>query len=208
MGLADELWKLQEMHQRGELSDEEYARAKAAVLSGAMPGAGGQLEDLSRQMDEVARRQEVADIDRAWDQERLQFLATGTRGGTHDAHGHYVGGTPYQYIPSRGGSIGTGIFAAVVGVIWMIFTARIGGGCFALFGLVFIAFGIGMAVYNYNKAASYEEAHARYLRRRARALGEDAQVPFQNEPQQERQREEQGEERPWDDQPPDWRVQR
>jgi hypothetical protein len=36
MALADELWKLQELHQRGELSDDEYARAKAAVLAGLL----------------------------------------------------------------------------------------------------------------------------------------------------------------------------
>jgi hypothetical protein len=180
MGLADELWKLQEMHQRGELSDDEYARAKAAVLAGTAPAEGGQLEELSRQMDDVARRQEVADIDRAWDRECENYMATGTSGGTHDAQGHYVGGTPYRYIPTPGGSIGMGVFAAIAGVIWMVFAAGIGAGSFALFGVVFIAFGIGIAVYNYNKAASYQEARARYLRRRAKALGEDAASPFQD----------------------------
>jgi hypothetical protein len=195
MGLADELWKLQEMHQRGELSDDEYARAKAAVLAGIAPGEGGQLGELSRQMDEVARRQELADIDRAWDRERENYFATGTSGGTHDAHGHYVGGTPYRYIPTRGGSVGMGVFAAVAGLIWMVFASSIGAGPFALFGLVFIAFGIGVAVYNYNKAAGYEDAHARYLRRRAKALGEDPTSPFQNE----------APEGGWEDQPPEGR---
>ena len=56
MGLADELWKLQEMHQRGELSDDEYAQAKAAVLAGTAPDEGGQLDQLSRQIDDVAQR--------------------------------------------------------------------------------------------------------------------------------------------------------
>lgn len=34
MSLPDELAKLDELHQRGALSDDEYARAKARVLSG------------------------------------------------------------------------------------------------------------------------------------------------------------------------------
>jgi putative oligomerization/nucleic acid binding protein len=34
MGVADELEKLSTLHDSGELSDEEYARAKDAVLSG------------------------------------------------------------------------------------------------------------------------------------------------------------------------------
>ena len=39
MSVSDELGKLGELHQRGVLSDEEFARAKARVLNGtAMPG--------------------------------------------------------------------------------------------------------------------------------------------------------------------------
>jgi phage shock protein PspC (stress-responsive transcriptional regulator) len=34
MSLSDELAKLEELHQRGALSDDEYARAKARVLAG------------------------------------------------------------------------------------------------------------------------------------------------------------------------------
>ena len=40
MSLSDELGKLDELHQRGALSDEEFARAKARVLNnGAAPRA-------------------------------------------------------------------------------------------------------------------------------------------------------------------------
>ena len=35
MTISDELAKLQDLHQRGALSDEEFARAKARVLEGA-----------------------------------------------------------------------------------------------------------------------------------------------------------------------------
>ena len=38
MSMSDELRKLGELHQRGVLSDEEFSRAKARVLSGAAPG--------------------------------------------------------------------------------------------------------------------------------------------------------------------------
>jgi hypothetical protein len=45
MSVSDELGKLGDLHQRGLLSDEEFARAKARVLEGATaaggaPGAG------------------------------------------------------------------------------------------------------------------------------------------------------------------------
>ena len=35
MSVSDELGKLGDLHQRGQLSDEEFARAKARVLEGA-----------------------------------------------------------------------------------------------------------------------------------------------------------------------------
>lgn len=35
MSLSDELTKLHELHQRGAMSDDEFARAKARVLGGA-----------------------------------------------------------------------------------------------------------------------------------------------------------------------------
>ena len=39
MALSDELGKLQELHQRGGLTDAEFARAKARLLDGdALPG--------------------------------------------------------------------------------------------------------------------------------------------------------------------------
>ncbi len=39
MALSDELAKLQELHQRGGLTDDEFARAKARLLDG--PAAAG-----------------------------------------------------------------------------------------------------------------------------------------------------------------------
>ncbi|HEX6018080.1 MAG TPA: PspC domain-containing protein, partial [Burkholderiaceae bacterium] len=39
MTLSDELTKLQELHQRGVLTDEEFARAKARLLDGSTAAA-------------------------------------------------------------------------------------------------------------------------------------------------------------------------
>lgn len=40
MTISDELARLGELHQRGVLSDDEFARAKARVLSGSAPAGG------------------------------------------------------------------------------------------------------------------------------------------------------------------------
>ena len=43
MTMSDELTRLQELHQRGALTDEEFSRAKARVLEGASASAGTAL---------------------------------------------------------------------------------------------------------------------------------------------------------------------
>lgn len=66
--------------------------------------------------------------------------------------------------PGRGPSMMNAISsvgAAVFGVIWTIAAASMGGGLFALFGLVFIAMAIVQAVYNF-KNASGEERYSVY----------------------------------------------
>lgn len=40
MGLADEIERLQTLRENGALSDQEFARAKELLLSGAAPAAG------------------------------------------------------------------------------------------------------------------------------------------------------------------------
>jgi phage shock protein C len=50
---SDELNKLADLHQRGALSDEEFARAKARVLGGATPG--GSNEPLVNSLNRLRR---------------------------------------------------------------------------------------------------------------------------------------------------------
>ncbi|WP_140634305.1 PspC domain-containing protein [Methylibium rhizosphaerae] len=57
MSLPDELAKLEELHQRGALSDDEYARAKARVLAGepaprSTPSAVSAVNGLVRSRDD------------------------------------------------------------------------------------------------------------------------------------------------------------
>jgi phage shock protein PspC (stress-responsive transcriptional regulator) len=58
MSLPDELAKLDELHQRGALSDDEYARAKARVLAGepaaprSTPAAVSAVNGLVRSRDD------------------------------------------------------------------------------------------------------------------------------------------------------------
>jgi hypothetical protein len=163
MGIADELQKLHDLHAAGALNNDEFARAKEALLGQPAP-------DVQDQLAEITRHQEVERIDREWEQERERYLVTGSQGGSY-VNGRHVGGYPVRYIPTRTNSVVSGVLAAGFGLIWMIFTASIGGGAFALFGLIFIAFGVGWSMYAYSRAEQYEQAEQRYRERRRRALG-------------------------------------
>lgn len=59
--------------------------------------------------------------------------------------------------PGRGPSMMEGIsliFTAIFGVIWTILAASMGGGLFALFGVVFIVMAIVRAVYSFKNATN------------------------------------------------------
>lgn len=55
MNDSDELNKLADLHQRGVLSDEEFARAKARVLSGNGPAAAAQDVPIAGALNSLRR---------------------------------------------------------------------------------------------------------------------------------------------------------
>src|SRR5262245_35284278 len=69
MGLADELQKLEELRQRGTLTEEEFVQAKQSLLSGAG-------DAMSAHLDEIKYQNELARVDREWEIEREQYLIT------------------------------------------------------------------------------------------------------------------------------------
>ena len=166
MTIADELRKLQELHEAGSLTDSEFAAAKAKVLSSQAAGSGAGTDPAMKQhLKDITRHNEVEQLDRQWALERDQYMVAGRYGGRH--------------LPSKGMSLLGGVVIAVFGIFWMVMASNITGGMgggpslFPLFGLLFIAVGVGMSIYSFTKASQYEEAHARYRRRRAELLGED-----------------------------------
>ena len=59
--------------------------------------------------------------------------------------------------PGRGPSMMSGVAsigAAIFGLIWTIAAASMGGGLFALFGLIFIGMAVASGVYNFKNATS------------------------------------------------------
>ena len=148
MSIADELRKLQELHDQGGLSDEEFATAKAKVL------AGGAAPDsvLQEHLEEIKEQNDVAALDREWAAERERYMVTGRYGN--------------RYIPNKGSSLMVGFIVAFGGMMWTIMAANMGGwGFFPAFGVLFVLVGLGISVFSYMKADEYGKAYARYQRR-------------------------------------------
>src|SRR5262245_48701125 len=151
MSIADELLKLNRLHQEGMLTDEEFEKAKAAVL--VAPLATPATEHL----EEIRNQNEVAQLDREWQNERERYMISGRYGA--------------RYIPNRATSLIGGVVVGGFGILWTIIAASMGApGLLPLFGVIFVLAGIGMSAYSFVKAGEYEQAYARYQQRRASLL--------------------------------------
>jgi len=171
MGLADELEKLEELRRSGSLSEAEFTKAKALLLSGTPTGSDQQLgEHLSEQLAEVKYQNELAQIDREWEIEREQYLITDRYGGKH--------------VPTTGMGLGAAIVGGAFGVFWTIMALAITGSApdigpfsvvkviFPLFGVVFTVAAIGLGISSYARGQKYQEAFEAYKARRAQVKPE------------------------------------
>jgi hypothetical protein len=151
MSIADELLKLNRLHQEGMLTDEEFEKAKAAVLVAPL------ANPASEQLEEIRNQNEVAQLDREWQNERERYMISGRYGA--------------RYVPNRATSLIGGSVVAGFGTLWTIMAASMGApGLFPLFGVIFVVAGIGMSAYSFIKAGEYEQAYQRYQQRRAALL--------------------------------------
>lgn len=70
-----------------------------------------------------------------------------------------------EYMPTFAASLFMGIGIVRVGIIWTVYAAKFAG-VFSLFGVLFIAVGIGMSVLMATRAHQCNRAEKRYHRRR------------------------------------------
>jgi len=149
---------------------------------GPLPAGGApaldhrDIDRMNDRLEELSVQNELLRLEQDWQAEQEQYLVRGRYG--------------YRARPSAGTAIFVGVFAVIAGLIWMGFTMsmmRMGpagpggpGVFFPLFGLVFIAFGVGSAVWQYNRAMAFQRAEEAYQRRR-RALLDRIDNPFRRD---------------------------
>ncbi|MES2464066.1 MAG: SHOCT domain-containing protein [Armatimonadota bacterium] len=149
MNLSDEISRLQEMHASGVLTDEEFARAKAVVLEDG--------PDTSGPLAQIGLENELARIDREWDQEREAYLVTGRYGARH--------------LPSEGSGLAGIFLGGGFALVWTVLAFSMGAPVvFALFGIVGVIAAVGMGIAEMEKAERYRETERRWRKRREALL--------------------------------------
>lgn len=176
MSLADDLTKLDDLRRTGALSEEEFARAKEALLNAPPvppPPAEPLGEHLAAQLEEVQFQNELAQVDREWEREREKYMVVGKYG--------------QRYLPTTGTSAIGGVIMVGFGLVWTIGASVMAFGVnqvfsdhemapkafsiipclFPVFGVLFICLGIVLSVHSHRKAREYQQAERAYRRRRA-----------------------------------------
>ncbi|MGC4006482.1 MAG: SHOCT domain-containing protein [Pirellulales bacterium] len=163
MSLADELAKLDALRRDGALDEQEFALAKAQLLS---QGDEPTLESVQSQLRDVRLRTLTVALDQAWELERKTLVFRSDNG--------------HETVPSKESAWLTGGAGVVVGIVWIVVTIAqtyehgIAWSSVGL-GVIFIAAGIGGGGYIASRAARYENAFAAYRIRRARLSLEGAE---------------------------------
>ena len=105
----------------------------------------------------IRLQNELELLDRNWEKEELR-LSTAKKDGTYRK-------------PQQGSSLTGGIIAIVFGLVWAGFVANMNDGSpFALFGLVFVGFGIYNAINGSRKEKTYRQNKAVYEQKRRELL--------------------------------------
>ena len=161
MSLADELLQIEELHNRGTLSDVEFQQAKAALLPQESKLDDSVEQTISEQIAELQQQARIVQIDRAWEMDRQRFLV-------HTKYGHQV--------PTRGSAIGTIVACSMFVVFGLVISFaplnsrqqdwNSTGLILALPGII----GIVLGLHSLQKAKIYEAAYGFYHARRTKIL--------------------------------------
>jgi len=156
MELVEQLQQLQELREKGALSEEEFQQAKQVLLAGTPPMKVETTPEREESLARLQREAEVARIDREWDYQREQYMVRGKYGN--------------RYYPSRFAGIASMVIGTLFGLIWI--GVSLGSNAptfFPLIGIVVIVAGIANGVASFSKADSLQEAEEEYRNRRSRA---------------------------------------
>jgi Flp pilus assembly protein TadB len=131
-------------------------RTESTTFTQKLDQIESKQEEMQDTLNRLEQQNKLAQVDRDWERERESFMIT-------DKHGR-------RHLPNEVMSVFGGVVVIVFGVFWTIMAARIGGGPFVIFGVVFILFGVGVSFFQFQKAKDYRAAQRRYHRHRRQVI--------------------------------------
>ena len=139
-------------------SELQVVRDGSVLTTRVLESMEEMKDDLGHKLEILRVQNEIERLDREWTLRRNDFMVHGKNG---------------SRIPSSAGSLISGLVAAIVGIIWMVFANSIGApGPFMLFGVVFIVVALVAAVSGMDKGSRHKSADAQYQERRRSLLSE------------------------------------
>jgi predicted RNA-binding Zn-ribbon protein involved in translation (DUF1610 family) len=133
-------------------------RTESATFTEAIDRLNETTTSLREQVANLSRQSRLADLDRRWELEREEYMVSGKDGS--------------RQLPTAGGSLVGGVVIVLFGTFWTIMASR-ASPFLALFGVVFVLFGVGTSIHSFQKSGGYAEAWRRYQAERARIEEEE-----------------------------------
>lgn len=157
MSIDQEMEKLIDLYVHGEVSEDEFNQAKAALLARRSDESSAPDSTALRKEVEYLRLQnELAQLDREWKQEQEGYKVRGRYG--------------ERYIPTPFEGIYT-VIPVVAGIGLIISgVSRSDGALYVVFGLVLIIIGGMRSAYSFSKVRGYYNGEQRYQQRRRELL--------------------------------------
>ena len=114
--------------------------------------------EMLEKLDRLERQSRLATLERDWDNQVQEFMVTDNNG--------------VKKLPSEGNAVFGMIFVVAFGIFWMTMASRISPPM-ALFGVLFIAFGIFGCLRVRNKSEELRRARRRYQQQRREIMEKD-----------------------------------
>lgn len=168
--IADELERLQQLHENGTLTDAEFAEAKASVLrregvtASAVPPPSADIS-MQSHLKHVRLQNDLEQLDREWLMDREKYMSSTRRGG--------------RQLPNRAGAIIGLVIGGGFSIFWTVMAFGITSfmpfnavKIFPLFGLLFLVAIVWGSITEFRKAGAYEKAEQQYKERRAQLVSQ------------------------------------
>jgi hypothetical protein len=163
-----------EVREKTRFATCQFCHAKLAIHQEGNAAFTEVLEQINERAGQIENRlanielqNEVARIDREWEQEREGYYIRGKHGSRH--------------LPSKVGSVATTIIMGGFGLFWTAMAARTGAPM-AIFGIIFIGVAIVTGLWGFAKATQYETGRRAYERRRMSAFSGETDQGFGADP--------------------------